>query len=779
MNTSHLALGLLAILLSTTLACTDGKGGDGETDGGSTSDGGSSVDEDGDRFNADEDCDDTNPAVYPGAVEFCDGVDNDCDGEIDEGAVDMRTWYADADGDGFGVSTDTVLACQAPEGYSEFPTDCDDSDAARFPGNPEVCDGLDNDCNLVVDDGISGTLFRDADGDGYGESTDRREGCDPEPGWVWDSTDCDDTEAARFPGNPEVCDGLDNDCDFEVDEGVLVLLYVDADGDGHGDPETMDYGCEGLEGYSLTPTDCDDTEAARFEGNPEICDGLDNDCNELVDDGLLWTAWQDADGDGFGDESVSSEICVDTDGWVTNALDCDDTLSSVNPDGIEVCNDIDDDCDGTVDVGAADAIWLFEDADLDGLGAPGTERLACDGAENDYDCNDGDATEPQVAASSGGSSSGDGSYSAPYDTIQAAVNGADECVIVLAGTYTESVDFGGRNISVVGVEGAAETIIDATGLSEPVVRIASGETSAATLQGFTLTGGEGDLETTSESTSCSSSTICTDYFYTWCGGGLYVDGSDPTLLDLIVVENLLPELEYSASGNDEYYTYSYGGGACFLDSLASLQNVSFAENFADQGGGIYIDSSSTLALEQVGLYQNTATDGGGVQLDGGSLSLTNGVLAWNEATTDGGGLLVLEGSSTLVNVTVTGGAATDGGGVWYTGTSSNTLLNSIIAFNSSDGVRTESGASSSIQYCDVYGNDDDWGGGTSLEGTTGNISSDPRFTAWSDDGDWSNDDFVLRSTSPAIDVGHPSPAYYDADGSRNDLGAYGGPGGSW
>ncbi len=689
---------LLSLLLLGALACGKGKAGE---------------DGDGDLFGPDEDCDDANAAVYPGAPELCDGLDNDCDGNIDEGAVDMRPFYWDGDGDGFGKDGDSQTACAAPEGFVEVAGDCDDLDAARFPGNPEICDGLDNNCDLVVDEGVTDTWFRDADGDGHGESTERIEACAPGDGWVQEATDCDDTNAARFPGNPEVCDGLDNDCDFEIDEGVQVLRYRDGDGDGFGDPSNTGMVCEGEAGWSPDARDCDDASAAVFPGASEVCNGRD------------------------------------------------------------------DDCDGVIDTDAVDRSWFQVDADGDGLGEPGSRVLACTGVLNEYDCDDSDPNEPRVADATAGSSSGLGTWTSPLSTIQAAVDLANQCVLVLGGTYRESVDFGGREITVEGVEGAEETIIDASGLSKPAVRFASGEGSGATLRGFTLTGGQGDLESSSESTSCSSTAICTDYHSTWCGGGLYVDGSDPTLEELRVVDNTLPAYSYSASGNDEYYTWSYGGGGCFLDSAATLRGVLFAENFADQGGGLYIDDSSTLTLSQVALQANTATDGGGVLLDGGTLSFTNGVLAWNQASEDGGSLLGVGGSSTLVNLTVTGGGASAGGGVWMTSSGSHSLISSIIAFNDSYGVRSDTGATTSVVYCDVYGNDDDWGGGSSLVGTSGVISEDPRFTAWSDDGVWTNDDYTLSSSSPAVNAGHPSPSYYDVDGTRNDMGAYGGPGGGW
>jgi hypothetical protein len=158
------------------------------------------------------DCDDADAAVNPDADETCNERDDDCDGSVDERVE--TTWSADADGDGYGDATTTEDACEAPEGYVLDDTDCDDANAAAFPGNPETCDGADNDCNGAVDDGVLTTYYLDADGDGWGDAASTAEDCSLPAGYAEAPGDCLDSDAAVSPDGTEVCqDGLDNDCD--------------------------------------------------------------------------------------------------------------------------------------------------------------------------------------------------------------------------------------------------------------------------------------------------------------------------------------------------------------------------------------------------------------------------------------------------------------------------------------------------------------------------------------------------------------------------------------
>lgn len=192
---------------------------------GSDDKGGSSppVDADGDGFTTVDDCDDTNNLVYPGAEEACDGVDNDCDGDADlddQDVVGYGTWYIDSDLDGYGDAGYVTNACEKPENGTDDATDCDDRDDTVNPGAEELCDGVDNDCDDLIDSedtlvtGIS-TWAPDEDGDGYGDSSQAVIACDnPNPDFVENGLDCDDTNVEVNPETPEICgDGVDWDCD--------------------------------------------------------------------------------------------------------------------------------------------------------------------------------------------------------------------------------------------------------------------------------------------------------------------------------------------------------------------------------------------------------------------------------------------------------------------------------------------------------------------------------------------------------------------------------------
>lgn len=255
-------------------------------------------DADADGYDLTLDCDDNDPAINPGVPELCDGIDNNCDGNIDEG-FEIFTYFADADGDGFGNPDTPLQTCltAAPQGYVTNNLDCFDNDPNTYPGAPEICDGLDNDCNGEIDEGLSFTLYyEDWDGDGFGTPQSKLPSCDtlPPGGFVANNLDCDDNDPLINPDMPELCDGIDNNCNGEIDDGLpTTTYYTDADGDGFGDPSSSLVSCQDVAptGYVTNGDDCDDTNPDINPDATEVIDGIDNDCNGLIDDVSSVSGW--------------------------------------------------------------------------------------------------------------------------------------------------------------------------------------------------------------------------------------------------------------------------------------------------------------------------------------------------------------------------------------------------------------------------------------------------------------------------------------------------------
>jgi hypothetical protein len=342
-----------------------------DTDGGPPDDTGAPVPEDldGDGYtSAEGDCDDTDPDSYPGAPERCDDRDNDCDGTIDEDLVER--WFFDADGDGHGDAEIPVDGCAPGSGWSATDDDCDDSSALSFPGADEVCDGEDNNCDGTIDEGVEASdFFLDTDGDGYGATLEMVTECTLPEGYAAVGGDCDDSSVAIRPDALEVCNSVDDDCDGLIDDAdpdthssTKTTFYIDLDGDTFGTESETVLACLPPEDFVVDNTDCNDTDAAVNPGAIEVCNGIDDDCNDLIDDEPTDpTTWfSDADGDGFGDALTTTIHCDMPEAHVADDTDCDDFDPDTYPGAPETgLNGIDNDCNGLIDDLIADdeALW--------------------------------------------------------------------------------------------------------------------------------------------------------------------------------------------------------------------------------------------------------------------------------------------------------------------------------------------------------------------------------------------------------------------------------------
>jgi hypothetical protein len=275
------------------LACTGSGGG---------------IDRDADGYDHLVDCDDEDATRYPGAVERCDGIDEDCNGTVDDGAAEALTWYADDDGDGFGQDDNSVVDCAEVEGRAIAAGDCDDENAAVNPDALERCDGVDEDCDGTVDEDAldATTVYTDADGDGYGDDSSASSSCAAEG--VEDGGDCDDADATIFPGAEELCDGTDTDCDGDPDLGATdgTWWWDDADGDGYGDASADGVRDCAANDRVANRFDCDDGDAAT---NP-----ADGGCaidGEISAEDAALVVRETVEGGAFGTALLIADLAAD------------------------------------------------------------------------------------------------------------------------------------------------------------------------------------------------------------------------------------------------------------------------------------------------------------------------------------------------------------------------------------------------------------------------------------------------------------------------------------
>ncbi len=301
------------------------------------------------------------------APETCNDVDDDCDGETDEGCDDDGDGYCDA----------TMALSGAPDVCPQGGGDCDDDAPSVHPGATERCDDLDNNCAGGADEGC------DDDGDGYCdvgmEVVGMPASCPNGLG------DCDDTRADVHVGAVELCSDVDEDCDGQTDEGC------DDDGDGYCDADMELVGVPDV--CPKGAGDCQDDESAVNPGQPEVCNGLDDDCSGEADDGL-------------------------------------DAPLNPNQKGA---------CAGTHQVCDADGNWVEDYSAVPGLNEP--DEPDDEGLDSNCDGVDGDAATAVFVDGANGDDTNAGTMTSPLRHIQAGIDAQSPGgqVLVANHTYTENL----------------------------------------------------------------------------------------------------------------------------------------------------------------------------------------------------------------------------------------------------------------------------------------------------------------------------------------------------
>jgi hypothetical protein len=341
----------------------------------------------------------------------CNGVDDDCDQDVDDADSDVVSGlielFLDRDSDGFGDPNEPLAGCATRPGVSDNDEDCADTDPTIHPGARDRC-GVDADCNLAIENPTGQHLgFLDRDGDSYGDPTTAQLGCGTDPVLVTNGADCQDDAPDRFPGQFEVCNLVDDDCDGLVDLDAdplqplatgMTQWWTDGDGDGYTvtPPRWACAPSPSEVAFESATEDCNDADPRMSPGLPELCDGVDNNCAAGIDEGALGGSllYEDGDGDGYGGPNQAF-VCGSS-GYVANTGDCDDGDDQVYLPEVR-CADGDGDgygvgCASTCDFTTTVPPGLADCDDADVSVNPGidesTAGIACDGVDQDCDGDD-------------------------------------------------------------------------------------------------------------------------------------------------------------------------------------------------------------------------------------------------------------------------------------------------------------------------------------------------------------------------------------------------------
>jgi hypothetical protein len=412
------------------------------------------------------DCNDLEASVGPGGSEKCDGLDNDCDGDIDEpGATGCLSFLFDGDGDGYGQSGVSQCRCAPGAGYTATAGgDCVDDSSAINPGVSEQCNGFDDNCNSAIDEeGANGCLVYhlDIDTDGFGQTASAKCLCGPSGQFsAIIAGDCNDLAPETNPAQTEKCGGADENCNGVANEVGAVgcqVYFADSDKDtfGAGAGACL---CEASATFTATnSSDCDDLDSAVNPAAGEICDGKDNNCAAGTDEGC------DDDGDDFCDSAMTTVVPAPP-ACPNGGGDCDDTKASVRPGATEICNGLDDNCGSGIDEGCnadGDAFCKVgavvsvppppicpsgpgDCQDNNGAIFPGAlDDPDINGVDADCDGIDGTITKAVFVDGIAGLANAAGTINAPVKTIAQGISRAKSQgkphVYVGKGTYTGTV----------------------------------------------------------------------------------------------------------------------------------------------------------------------------------------------------------------------------------------------------------------------------------------------------------------------------------------------------
>jgi hypothetical protein len=481
---------------------------------------------------------------------------------------------------------------------------------------------------------------------------------------------------------------------------------------------------------------------------------VDQNCDGTVDENPVnapsW--YQDADGDQHGDPATKVSSCSPVAGFQLLGDDCDDANASIHPAADEICDGVDQNCDRSIDENPVDGRTFYADADADGFGDNANSIIACSAPSgysfNNLDCDDSTDLLPTYVDLSG-MKNATGTLADPQSSIQWGIDNGSACIVVGPGTFQEDLSLSGYTGVIQSLNGSWDTTLE--GLQDgPVVQVEGG---AVTLRGLTITGaGAGDWNfIDNQDGSCYG-------IQENLGGGLFISGSTVALEDVVVEANdIRAGAETSPRPECSSLVESMGGGIYADSSYLILDEVQLADNSAEIGAALAADNSVVTAhrVRVTGTPGDTSSD---VAIDGGSFTASN--ILFNGPSSTG---LLTNNSTTTISQALFGGYK-----VAWSASDVATVTNSIFVDN---GIAMDGAGTWSVSYTDSYNNASNWPSTTGA----GNIQVDPQMSDWTNDGDASNDNYVLLSTSALVNAGDPS--ILDNDGTLSDIGPMGGPGG--